>query len=241
MGLNSSFQLNPALCAPHTCSRHCAPHTCAFNTVPLTHAQSTLCPSHMRSQHCAPHTCAINTVPLTHAQSTLCPSHMRSRHCAPHTRSQHTYIKYRKRTCTLAHIKERKKIIHTKQACTRTHTHTNKLTHAQTCTFTHTHTHTTALRCSNKCRVGQNRIGTCTVNRKLPYILLFPCQKYHIYTVYIWFWPTLHICMGTPRFAHLHFTKCNTGGCGRSLLPMHLHLAPAGARELVTCTQTHTR
>jgi len=32
-------------------------------------------------------------------------------------------------------------------------------------------------------RVGQNRIW--------PYIWWFPCQKYRIYTVYIWFWPTL--------------------------------------------------
>ena len=38
-------------------------------------------------------------------------------------------------------------------------------------------------------RVGQNRI--CT--RIWLYIWRFPCQKYRIYTVYIWFWPSLPI------------------------------------------------
>ena len=36
-------------------------------------------------------------------------------------------------------------------------------------------------------RVGQNR----NIHRIWPYIWWFPCQKYRIYTVYIWFWPTL--------------------------------------------------
>jgi hypothetical protein len=38
-------------------------------------------------------------------------------------------------------------------------------------------------------RVGQNRIFT-------PYMtvyLVFPCKKYRIYTVHIWFWPPLAI------------------------------------------------
>jgi hypothetical protein len=38
-------------------------------------------------------------------------------------------------------------------------------------------------------RVGQNRINT-------PYmavLLVISCQKHRIHTVYIWFWPTLHI------------------------------------------------
>ena len=38
-------------------------------------------------------------------------------------------------------------------------------------------------------RVGQNLY----IHRIWPYIWWCPCQKYRIYTVYIWFWPTLHI------------------------------------------------
>ena len=38
-------------------------------------------------------------------------------------------------------------------------------------------------------RVGQNRIYTPYTK----YIWWFPCQKYRIHTVYIWFWPTLYI------------------------------------------------
>ena len=40
-----------------------------------------------------------------------------------------------------------------------------------------------------KCRVGQNPVY---MHHIWPYIWWFPCQKYRIYTVYIWFWPTLH-------------------------------------------------
>ena len=50
--------------------------------------------------------------------------------------------------------------------------------------------HTKAIQCVDVhiSRVGQNRIYT-------PYmtVYLVPCQNYRIYTVYIWFWPTLHI------------------------------------------------
>jgi hypothetical protein len=34
---------------------------------------------------------------------------------------------------------------------------------------------------------------TVYMHRIWPYIQWFPCQKYRIYTVYIWFWPTLEI------------------------------------------------
>jgi hypothetical protein len=33
---------------------------------------------------------------------------------------------------------------------------------------------------------------TVYIHHIWPYIWWFPCQKYRIYTVYIWFWPTLH-------------------------------------------------
>ena len=52
-------------------------------------------------------------------------------------------------------------------------------------------------------RVNQNHIHidgvyiglvrTVYIQRIWPYIRWFPCQKYRIYTVYIWFWPTLYI------------------------------------------------
>ena len=35
---------------------------------------------------------------------------------------------------------------------------------------------------------------TVYIRRIWPYIVYFPCHKYHIYTVYIWFWPTLVMC-----------------------------------------------
>ena len=39
---------------------------------------------------------------------------------------------------------------------------------------------------------------TVCIHRIWPYIWWFSCQKYRIYTVYIWFWPTLlihNVCM----------------------------------------------
>ena len=55
-------------------------------------------------------------------------------------------------------------------------------------------------------RVGQDHIyiyiyiyiyiglaRTVYIHRIWPYIWWFPCHKYRIYTVYIWFWPTLYI------------------------------------------------
>ena len=41
-------------------------------------------------------------------------------------------------------------------------------------------------------RVGQNRVYVY-MHRIWPYIWWFPCQKHGIYTIYAWFWPTLHI------------------------------------------------
>jgi hypothetical protein len=47
-----------------------------------------------------------------------------------------------------------------------------------------------------------------------PYLWWFPCQKYRIYTVHIWFWPTLHvytplhICTFAP--ASLSYTPAYT-------------------------------
>ena len=35
---------------------------------------------------------------------------------------------------------------------------------------------------------------TVYIRRIWPYIGWFSCQKYRIYTVYIWFWPTLQMC-----------------------------------------------
>ena len=38
-----------------------------------------------------------------------------------------------------------------------------------------------------------------------PYFGWFSCQKYHIYTVYIWFWPTLRICViSLPIIPHVN-------------------------------------
>ena len=36
---------------------------------------------------------------------------------------------------------------------------------------------------------------TICIHRIWPYTWWFPCQKYRIYTVYIWSWPTLYICL----------------------------------------------
>jgi hypothetical protein len=44
-------------------------------------------------------------------------------------------------------------------------------------------------------RVGQNRINTPYMTVYLVISLWFPCQKYRIYTVYIWFWPTLIVLL----------------------------------------------
>ena len=62
----------------------------------------------------------------------------------------------------------------------------------------------------NICRVGQNRMcvpnmtvylrlaKTIYLHRVWPYIWWFPCQKNRRYTVYIWFWPILHIFGDLP-------------------------------------------
>jgi len=50
---------------------------------------------------------------------------------------------------------------------------------------------------------------TVYIHRIWPYIWWFPCQRYHIYTVYIWFWPTLimlHTLAGNTR------SRCYPGG-----------------------------
>jgi len=38
---------------------------------------------------------------------------------------------------------------------------------------------------------------TVYIHHIWPYIWWFPCQKYRVYTVYIWFWPTLIMCRAT--------------------------------------------
>jgi len=42
---------------------------------------------------------------------------------------------------------------------------------------------------------------TVYIHRIWPYIWWFPCQKYCIYTVYIWFWLTLRMCASAPGTA----------------------------------------
>ena len=48
-------------------------------------------------------------------------------------------------------------------------------------------------------RVNLNRIYA---HRIWPYIWWFPCQKYRIYTVYIWFWPTLFFLVSRGVLRH---------------------------------------
>jgi hypothetical protein len=101
---------------------------------------------------------------------------------------------------------------------THTHTHTQINTHAcaaqgtelfcisghvnRPVTHTHTHTHTHVHTWKERYK-GQHCLSgphiyiwlarTVYIHRIWPYIWWFPCQKYCIYTVYIWFWLTLHI------------------------------------------------
>ena len=42
---------------------------------------------------------------------------------------------------------------------------------------------------------------TVYIHRIWPYIWWFPCQKYRMCTVYIWFWPNLHMRCQCCRFA----------------------------------------
>jgi hypothetical protein len=43
------------------------------------------------------------------------------------------------------------------------------------------------------------------IYRIWPYIWWFPYKKYRIHTVYIWCWPTLHMCTeGSQATVHLH-------------------------------------
>jgi len=49
------------------------------------------------------------------------------------------------------------------------------------------------------------------IHRIWPYIWWFPCQKYRIYTVYIWFWPTLNI--HPVKVADLRPTLCAIHTC----------------------------
>jgi hypothetical protein len=44
-----------------------------------------------------------------------------------------------------------------------------------------------------KSRVWKGLARAVYIHRIWPYILWFPCQTYHTYTVQIWFWPTLSI------------------------------------------------
>jgi hypothetical protein len=98
-----------------------------------------------------------------------------------------------------------------------THTHTNTQKHIhtrirprprpRTHAYAHAHAHvytSRVLRCS-QAREAQTThypvlvlsllwLGlarTVCMHRIWPYIWWFPCQKYRIYTVHIWFWPTL--------------------------------------------------
>ena len=64
---------------------------------------------------------------------------------------------------------------------------------------------------------------TVYLHRIWPYICWFPCQKYRIYTVYIWFWPTLHKC--AP-----YMTVCMYG---LLLLPSY------GLLTTTTCVNAH--
>jgi hypothetical protein len=45
------------------------------------------------------------------------------------------------------------------------------------------------------CRVGQTVYICIYIYMQYDRILINPCKKYHIYTVYIWFWPTLQMCV----------------------------------------------
>ena len=42
-------------------------------------------------------------------------------------------------------------------------------------------------------------VRTVYIHRIWPYIYWFPCQEYRIYTVYIWFWPTLDVWGANPK------------------------------------------
>jgi hypothetical protein len=44
------------------------------------------------------------------------------------------------------------------------------------------------------CSISLGLTRTVYVHRIWPYIWWLPCQKYRIYTVHIWFWPTPIIC-----------------------------------------------
>ena len=100
-------------------------------------------------------------------------------------------------SCTLRmNIQARIKIsTQTKNKCTHTHIHTRMHIythmHIHRHIYTHMHvlTHMPMRTQAHIYRVGQNFY----IHHIWPYIWWFPCQKYRIHTVYIWFGPTLHI------------------------------------------------
>ena len=107
---------------------------------------------------------------------------------------------------------------------------------------------------------------TIHIHHIRPYICGDFCQKYRIYTIYIWFWPTLltlpcristYICTYAPILAFRPHTIHNTPTCVlimhlRCSLPrthIHAHIVNQHALKLAhkqhthtrTCTHTHTR
>ena len=67
---------------------------------------------------------------------------------------------------------------------------------------------------------------TVYTHRIWPYIWWFPCQKYHIYTVYIWFWPTQYMTIPLVNFLPK-----------KSTYPVHLVHALNLYTEYIHCTK----
>ena len=91
---------------------------------------------------------------------------------------------------------------------------------------------------------------TVNINRIWPWIWWFPCQKHRIYTVYIWFWPTLVInvqwkMLSTLQpLAHVRsFSKIYTASVDKSCLRWMQWVAmswhPEGCKQQRLCSHMH--
>jgi hypothetical protein len=70
---------------------------------------------------------------------------------------------------------------------------------------------------------------TVYIQRVRPYIWWFPCQKYHIYTVYIWLCPTLTIC--SPKYGIKAGQRSEKHRYHRSQLQSVQQFCPASTRH----------
>jgi hypothetical protein len=83
---------------------------------------------------------------------------------------------------------------------------------------------------------------TVYLHRKWAYIWWFPCQKYRIHTVYIWFWPTLiiytpymtvYMVISLPKLPFIPYRLGFSPQLQKNILVSHSRINPAPWKYLI--------